>query len=144
MLGLLEDSARRRMMKMVERILEEAELASEAPKLNAYGRSLMDLRELLHALLGDPRISKQLMRQVAFLFDLDEVEHTTVVGLTLRDILRDARQKLKPWELAKGRKVRGFRWSKIPSLAYSQAFCFYKVLPEHTEGPAIGITYDEE
>ena len=84
--------------------------------------------------------------QVAFLFDFEEIEHTTVVGLTLRDILKDARQKLRPWELeGKGsgrRKVRGFRWARLPALAYSQAFCFYKVLPEHTDGPAIGLSYE--
>jgi len=131
------------MSKMIERILEEADLSAESSKLNVYNRSMLGLRELLHALLEDARIGKELLRQVAFLFDLDEVEHTTVVGLTLRDILRDARQKLKPWELAKGRKVRGFRWSKVPSLAYSQAFCFYTVLPEKSEGPAIGVTYEE-
>ncbi len=82
---------------------------------------------------------------MAFLFDLDEIEHTTVLGLTLRDILKDAKHKLKPWELAKlKKKVRGYRKAKMPKLAYSQVFCFYKVLPgDYIDGPPIGINYDE-
>ena len=132
------------MLKMVERILVEADLPDEVNKLDAYGRTLPGLKELLNLLMRqDGTTGKQLRRQVAFLFDFDEIEHTTVLGLTLRDILKDARQKLKPWELAKSRrKIRGFRWAKLPALAYSQAFCFYKVLPEYTDGPAIGLAYE--
>ena len=43
---------------------------------------------------------------MAFLFDFEEVEHTTVLGLTLRDILKDARHKLKPWDLLKVRQYK--------------------------------------
>ncbi len=131
----------------MERILVEADLPDEVNKLGAYGRSLPGLRELLGLLMRpDGAPGRQLRRQVAFLFDFDQVEHTTVVGLTLRDILKDARQKLRPWELegraGARRKIRGFRWARLPALAYSQAFCFYKVLPEHTDGPAIGLAYE--
>ena len=31
---------------------------------------------------------KALKRQVAFLFDFEEIEHTTVLGLTLQDIIK--------------------------------------------------------
>ncbi len=54
------------------------------------------------------------------------------------------RHKLKPWDLAKVRKQRGFRHAVVPSIAYSQVYCFYKVLPEHLQGPAIGLKYEEE
>jgi hypothetical protein len=42
-----------------------------------------------------------LQRRVAFLFDFEEVEHTSVLGLALSDIIKDAKHKLKPWELTR-------------------------------------------
>ena len=127
---------------MIERLLIEAELQDEMKKVDVFGRSIDGIKELLNYLLKDPRAGKQLKRQVAFLFDFDEIEHTTVLGLTLRDILKDAKHKLKPWELTKHRKVRGYRKSRMPKLAYSQVFCFYKILPGATEGPPIGFSYE--
>ncbi len=133
------------MLEMVQRILLEADLNDELSKLETHGRSLPELRDLIGQLMrADGEAGRQLRRQVAFLFDMDEIEHTTVLGLTLRDILKDARQRLRPWELESKskKKAKGFRWARLPALAYSQAFCFYKVLPEHTDGPAIGISYN--
>lgn len=100
---------------------------------------------------------KALKRQVAFLFDFEEIEHTTVLGLTLQDIIRDAKHRLRPWELEKKRKIRGLKKAVVPNLGYSQIYCYYRcenclrnfvatcncrVLPEHLEGPPIGIWYD--
>lgn len=79
------------MLEMIERLLNEAELPGELSKLEVYGRSLDGIKELLSLLLSHPETGWQLRRQVAFLFDFEEVEHTTVLGLTLRDILKDAR-----------------------------------------------------
>jgi hypothetical protein len=109
------------MLDMIERLLNEAELPGELSKLPVYGRTLEGIKELLHHLLAHPDTGWQLRRQVAFLFDFEEVEHTTVLGLTLRDILKDARHKLRPWDLAKIRKQRGFRHAIVPSISYSQA-----------------------
>ena len=69
---------------------------------------------------------KALKRQVAFLFDFEEIEHTTVLGLTLQDIIKDAKHKLRPWELEKKRKIRGLKKSLIPNLGYSQIYCYYR------------------
>ena len=130
------------MTDMLKRLLLEADLPDEMNKLNVYGRSLDGLKELLNHLLRDPHTANQLRRQVAFLFDFEEIEQTTILGLTLQDILKDAKHKLRPWELAKARRVKGYRRARMPKLAYSQVYCFYKVLPEHFDGPAIGITYE--
>lgn len=81
-------------------------------------------------------------RQVAFLFDFEEIEHTTVAGLAMQDILKDAKHRLRPWELNKHRKVRGLRRAQVPQLTYSQVYCFYKVLPKHQDGPTIGFDYE--
>lgn len=89
-----------------------------------------------------PLIGKALKRQVAFLFDFEEIEHTTVLGLTLQDIIRDAKHRLRPWELEKKRKIRGLKKAVVPNLGYSQIYCYYRVLPEHLEGPPIGIWYE--
>merc|ERR1719384_1350210 len=99
----LQDLARKGMLDMIERLLNEAELPDELSKLPVYGRTLEGLKELLTHLLSHPDTGWQLRRQVAFLFDFEEVEHTTVLGLTLRDILKDARHKLKPRDLLKVR-----------------------------------------
>lgn len=85
---------------------------------------------------------KALKRQVAFLFDFEEIEHTTVLGLTLQDIIKDAKHKLRPWELDKKRKIRGLKRAVVPNLGYSQIYCYYRVLPEHLEGPPIGLAYE--
>ena len=89
--GDLRDLARKGMLEMIQRLLTEAELPGELSKLEVYGRSLDGIKELLNLLLSHPDTGWQLRRQVAFLFDFEEVEHTTVLGLTLRDILKDAR-----------------------------------------------------
>ena len=100
------------------------------------------IKELLKNLFTDEKTSSALLRQVAFLYDFDEVEHTTVIGLALQDIIKDAKHRLRPWELNRHRQVRGFKRAKIPRLAYSQVYCFYKVLPDHVDGPAIGMEYE--
>ena len=139
----MEDIARRGMLDMIERLLVEADLPDALKRLDVYGRSMDGIKQMLDFLLKDPTTGRQLKRQVAFLFDFEEIEHTTLLGLTLRDILKDAKHKLRPWELAKHRKVKGFRRAKVPKLAYSQVYCFYKVLPEKLDGPPIGIAYEE-
>lgn len=130
------------MLDMIERLLIEAELPDAMKKLEVYGRSMEGIKQMLDFLLKDPTTGRQLRRQVAFLFEFDEIEHTTLLGLTLRDILKDAKHKLRPWELAKFRKVKGYRRAKMPKLAYSQTYCFYKVLPGKTDGAPIGLAYE--
>ena len=63
---------------------------------------------------------------MAFLFDFEEIEHTTVLGLTLQDIIRDAKHRLRPWELEKKRKIRGLKKAVVPNLGYSQIYCYYR------------------
>lgn len=139
----MKDLARQNLLNMINRLLSEADLHEEVgSKMDVYGRSINGIRDMINMLLTDPRTGKQLRRQVAFLFDFDEIEHTTILGLTLRDLLKDAKHKLRPWELTRHRKVRGYRKAKMPKLAYSQVFCFYKILPEHAEGPPIGLSYE--
>ena len=87
-------------------------------------------------------LGKQLKRQVAFLFDFEDIEHTTVLGLTLQDIIKDAKHRLRPWELEKKRRIRGLKKALVPNLGYSQIYCYYRVLPEHLEGPPIGLSYE--
>ena len=138
----MQEMARKEMMNMLERLLIEADLPDEVAKLSAYGSNMDSIKELLKNLFTDPKTSSALLRQVAFLFDFDEVEHTTVIGLALQDIMKDAKHRLRPWELNRHRQVRGFKRAKIPRLAYSQVYCFYKVLPDHVDGPAIGMEYE--
>lgn len=138
----LQDMARENMLEMIRRLLIEAELPDEMRKLDVYGRSIQGIKELLNHLLNDPHTGNQLRRQVAFLFDFDEIQHTTILGLTLQDILKDAKHRLRPWELTKHRRIKGYRRAKMPKLAYSQVYCYYKVLPDHVDGPPIGVTYE--
>ncbi|TRY61422.1 hypothetical protein TCAL_14991 [Tigriopus californicus] len=138
----LQDMARENMLEMIRRLLIEAELPDEMRKLDVYGRSIQGIKELLNHLLSDPHTGNQLRRQVAFLFDFDEIQHTTILGLTLQDILKDAKHRLRPWELTKHRRIKGYRRAKMPKLAYSQVYCYYKVLPDHVDGPPIGVTYE--
>ena len=138
----MQEVARQEMLNMLEQLLLEADLPDEVAKLNAYGANMESIKEFLKNLFSDPKLSAALLRQVAFLFDFEAVEHTTVIGLALQDIMKDAKHRLRPWELNRHRQVRGFKRAKMPRLAYSQVYCFYKVLPDHTEGPAIGIAYE--
>ena len=128
---------------MLERLFLEADVHTEAlmQSLND-AKTLSDVQETLRKLLNDPKLSNAFRRQVAFLFDFEEIEHTTVAGLAMQDILKDAKHMLRPWELTKHRKVRGLRRAKVPQLTYSQVYCFYKVLPKHTDGPTIGFDYE--
>ena len=138
----MQEVARKEMLTMFERLLMEADLPDEVSKLSAYGTTMEGIKELLNNLFSDPKTSSALLRQVAFLYDFEEVEHTTVIGLALQDIIKDAKHRLRPWELNRHRQVRGFKRAKIPRLAYSQVYCFYKVLPDHVDGPAIGVEYE--
>ena len=128
---------------MLKRLFLEADVHTEAlmQSLND-AKTLSDVQETLRKLLNDPKLSNAFRRQVAFLFDFEEIEHTTVAGLAMQDILKDAKHMLRPWELTKHRKVRGLRRAKVPQLTYSQVYCFYKVLPKHTDGPTIGFDYE--
>merc|ERR1740128_894839 len=138
----LQEMARKEMIEMISRLLMEADLEGEIPKLEVYGKTIDGIKELLNFLLKDPVTGKALKRQVAFLFDFEEIEHTTVLGLTLQDIIKDAKHKLRPWELEKKRKIRGLKKAVVPNLGYSQIYCYYRVLPEHLEGPPIGLAYE--
>ena len=131
------------MISMLKRLFLEADVHTEAlmQSLND-AKTLSDVQETLRKLLNDPKLSNAFRRQVAFLFDFEEIEHTTVAGLAMQDILKDAKHMLRPWELTKHRKVRGLRRAKVPQLTYSQVYCFYKVLPKHTDGPTIGFDYE--
>ena len=96
--GDLQELARREMLEMIERLLLEADLEDQLPKLEVYGKTIDGIKELLRFLLMDPSTGKiktagrltsiisgrALKRQVAFLFDFEEIEHTTVLGLTLQ------------------------------------------------------------
>jgi len=130
------------MLDLIERLLLEADLENEIPKLDVYGKTIDGIKDLLKYLLLDPNTGKALKRQVAFLFDFEEIEHTTVLGLTLQDIIKDAKHRLRPWELEKKRKIRGLKRALVPNLGYSQIYCYYRVLPEHLEGPPIGLSYE--
>ncbi len=140
---MLQDMAKEQMISMLERLLAEADLGnSEALKTLKDSKNLSDIQTTLRNLFNDPATASCFRRQVAFLFDFEEIEHTTVAGLAMQDILKDAKHNLRPWELNKHRKVRGLRRAKVPQLAYSQVYCFYKVLPKHTDGPTIGFAYE--
>ena len=138
----MQDLARKEMLNMLERLLLEADLPDEVAKLSAYGSNMEGIKELLKNMFSDPKTSSALLRQVAFLYNFEEVEHTSVIGLALQDIMKDAKHRLRPWELHRHRQIRGFKRAKIPRLAYSNVYCFYKVLPDHIEGPAIGMMYE--
>jgi len=140
--GELQEIARKEMLDLIERLLLEADLENEIPKLDVYGKTIDGIKDLLKYLLLDPNTGKALKRQVAFLFDFEEIEHTTVLGLTLQDIIKDAKHRLRPWELEKKRKIRGLKRALVPNLGYSQIYCYYRVLPEHLEGPPIGLSYE--
>ena len=131
------------MVSMLERLCVEADVSS-TPLMQGLreAKTLAELQEALRKLMNDSKVGGAFRRQVAFLFDFEEIEHTTVAGLAMQDILKDAKHKLRPWELNKHRKIRGVRRAKVPQLTYSQVYCFYKVLPKHTEGPAIGFDYE--
>ena len=131
------------MISMLERLCVEADVDTKSfiESLQS-AKSLAELQESLRNLMNDPKIGGAFKRQVAFLFDFEEIEHTTVAGLAMQDILKDAKHNLRPWELLKLRKVRGLRRAKVPQLTYSQVYCFYKVLPKHTDGPTIGFDYE--
>ena len=103
-LDLLEELARDQMISMLERLFLEADVHTEAlmQSLND-AKTLSDVQETLRKLLNDPKLSNAFRRQVAFLFDFEEIEHTTVAGLAMQDILKDAKHMLRPWELTKHR-----------------------------------------
>ena len=140
---LMEDLSRQYLIEMLERLCMEADVGS-SPLLQALkeSKSLAEVQEGLRSLMNDNQVGGAFRRQVAFLFDFEEIEHTTVAGLAMQDILKDAKHKLRPWELNKHRKIRGLRRAKVPQLTYSQVYCFYKVLPKHTDGPTIGFDYE--
>lgn len=139
---LLEELARDYVISMLERLCVEADVDTSLMDPLREAKSLSALQEALRNLMNDPKVGGAFKRQVAFLFDFEEIEHTTVAGLAMQDILKDAKHKLRPWELNKLRKIRGMRRAKVPQMTYSQVYCFYKVLPKHVEGPTIGFDYE--
>ena len=52
--------------------------------MQVYGKTIDGIKDLLRFLLSEPSTGRALKRQVAFLFDFEEIEHTTVLGLTLQ------------------------------------------------------------
>merc|ERR1719150_2406672 len=72
--GDLQELARREMLELIERLLLEADLDSELSKLDVYGKTIDGLKDFLKHLLLDPNTGKALKRQVAFLFDFEEIE----------------------------------------------------------------------
>ncbi|XP_071743544.1 uncharacterized protein [Lepeophtheirus salmonis] len=138
----IQSTSKEEIINLLERLLQEAELQSEVPKLAVYGKSFEGIKELLDILLSNESTRSALKRQVAFLFNFEEIENTTVLGLTLQEILKESKHILRPWDILKHRKILGLKTAKVPKLTYSQVYCFYKVLPEHTDGPPIGLSYE--
>merc|ERR1719474_863608 len=91
-------------------------------KLGAgFGSNMEGIRELLRQLFTDNAIVTALTRQVAFLFDFEKVEHTTVLGLALQDIMKDSKHLLRPWELLRHRNIIGMRRAKAKSTASTKS-----------------------
>ena len=95
-LELLEELARDYMKEMLERICIEADV-SDSPLLGILrgAKSLGEIQEILRNMMNDQKVGSAFKRQVAFLFDFEEIEHTTVAGLAMQDILKDAKHKLR-------------------------------------------------
>eukprot|EP00096_Caligus_rogercresseyi_P007094 TRINITY_DN2449_c0_g1_i2.p1 TRINITY_DN2449_c0_g1~~TRINITY_DN2449_c0_g1_i2.p1 ORF type:complete len:654 (+),score=142.93 TRINITY_DN2449_c0_g1_i2:291-1964(+) len=138
----IQNASKDEILQLLERILQEAELQGEIPKLAVYGKSYEGIKELLDILLSNNSTRSALKRQIAFLFNFEEIENTTVLGLTLQEILKESKHVLRPWDILKHRKIMGLKTAKVPKLTYSQVYCFYKVLPDHTDGPPIGLSYE--
>ena len=70
------------MITMLERLFLEADVHSENVIENLKdSKTLSELQDALRRLMNDPKCSGAFKRQVAFLFDFEEIEHTTVAGL---------------------------------------------------------------
>ena len=95
-LELLEELARDYMKEMLERICIEADV-SDSPLLGILrgAKNLGEIQEILRNMMNDQKVGSAFKRQVAFLFDFEEIEHTTVAGLAMQDILKDAKHKLR-------------------------------------------------
>ena len=95
-LELLEELARDYMKEMLERICIEADV-SDSPLLGILrgAKTLGEIQEILRNMMNDQKVGSAFKRQVAFLFDFEEIEHTTVAGLAMQDILKDAKHKLR-------------------------------------------------
>jgi hypothetical protein len=52
--GDLQEIARREMLEMIERLLLEADLEKELPKLEVYGKTIDGIKEFLNFLLMNP------------------------------------------------------------------------------------------
>ena len=50
--------ARKEMIEMISRLLMEADLEGEIPKLEVYGKTIDGIKELLNFLLKDPVTGK--------------------------------------------------------------------------------------
>merc|ERR1719422_3074506 len=69
----LQELARKEMLELIESLLLEADLDSELSKLDVYGKNIDGIKDFLKHLLLDPNTGKALKRQVAFLFDFEEI-----------------------------------------------------------------------
>jgi hypothetical protein len=56
--GDLQEIARREMLEMIERLLLEADLEKELPKLEVYGKTIDGIKEFLNFLLMNPETGK--------------------------------------------------------------------------------------
>ena len=93
---MLEELARDYVKEMLERICIEADV-SDSPLLVLLkgAKNLAEIQEILRDMMNDQKVGSAFKRQVAFLFDFEEIEHTTVAGLAMQDILKDAKHKLR-------------------------------------------------
>jgi hypothetical protein len=56
--GDLQEIARREMLEMIERLLLEADLEKELPKLEVYGKTIDGIKEFLNFLLMNPETGR--------------------------------------------------------------------------------------
>ena len=64
--GDLQELARREMLDMIERLLLEADLEDQLPKLEVYGKTIDGIKELLRFLLMDPNSGELLQIAINF------------------------------------------------------------------------------
>ena len=57
-LGDLQELARKETLDLIERLLLEADLEAEIPKLDVYGKTIDGIKELLKYLLLDPNTGR--------------------------------------------------------------------------------------
>ena len=58
----LQELARKEMLDLIERLLLEADLENEIPKLDVYGKTIDGIKDLLKYLLLDPNTGNKLAK----------------------------------------------------------------------------------